>query len=232
MSKSPSFRFAAIMLALLATPSHAQPDTNSVILPLSEQSKWQVLQYSSLPPHRIRFSNAGLEMTVEGSAMPLIYALPERLRVGSIRVKGRLEGTLRVPPERQGEKKFDDYVFRIGLVERGERTLNFVQRQFAAAWVRKLFELAPKGSGISKIHFFNVGAEKAHIGRQRQHPLSDLIVEQVVAVPRTDGRFDFAHALDRPLETIAVWLSSDGDDTASKFTVLVEQIELAHSPSR
>jgi uncharacterized membrane protein YidH (DUF202 family) len=226
ISTSPSITSAVIVLAHLATPLHAQPHSGSVVLPLSEQANWQVLQYSGLPPHRIRFSKAGLEMMIEGSAMPLIYPLSGRLRVSSIRVKGRVEGTLQVPPGRQGEKTFDDYVFRIGLVEPGERTLNFVQRQLAAAWVRKLFELAPKGSGISKIHFFNVGAERSQIGRQRQHPLSDLIVEKVVAVPRPDGRFDFAHRLERPLETIAIWLSSDGDDTGSKFTVLVEQIEL------
>lgn len=226
ISESASLTSAAVALAFLATPLNAQPRSSSVVLPLSEQANWQVLQYSNLPPHRISFSKAGLEMMVDGSAMPLIYPLSGRLRVSSIRVKGRVEGTLQVPPGRQGEKTFDDYVFRIGLVEPGERTLNFVQRQLAAAWVRKLFELAPKGSGISKIHFFNVGAEKTHIGRQRQHPLSDLIVEKVVAVPRPDGRFDFTHGLDRPLDSIAVWLSSDGDDSGSKFTVLVEQIEL------
>jgi hypothetical protein len=222
ISNAASLTSAAVALAFFATPVHS----SSVVVPLSEQAKWQVLQYSSLPPHRIRFSQAGLEMIVESSAMPLIYPLSERQRVSGIRVKGRVEGALRIPPGRQGEEKFDDYVFRIGLVEPGKRTLNFVQRQLAAAWVRKLFELAPKGSGISKIHFFNVGAEKTHIGRQRQHPLSDLIVEKVVAVPRPDGRFDFVHALDRPLETIAIWLSSDGDDSGSKFSVLVEQIEL------
>jgi hypothetical protein len=217
----------AVTLAFLATASSAQESQpRVVVLPLNEQTNWQVLKYSRLPPHRVRFSSAGLEMAVESSAMPLIYALPERQRVNGIRVKGRVEGALRIPPGRQGEEKFDDYVFRIGLVEPGERTLNFAQRQLAAAWVRKLFELAPKGSGISKIHFFNVGAEKAHIGRQRQHPLSELIVEQVVTVPRADGRFDFVHTLERPLETIAVWLSSDGDDSGSKFTVLVEHLEL------
>jgi hypothetical protein len=60
--------------------------------------------------------------------------------------------------------------------------------------------------------------------------LSDLILEQVVAVPGPDGRFDLVHALERPLETIAVWLSSDGDDTGSKFKVLVEEIELRSAP--
>lgn len=220
-------RVLTIVALALATASSAQgPQARVVVLPLNEQTNWQVLKYSSLPPHRIRFSSAGLEMGVDASAMPLIYPLAERLRVSGVRVKGRVEGKLELPPERQGENKFDDYVFRVGLVEPGERTLNFVQRQLAAAWVRKLFELAPKGSGISRIHFFNVGTEKTQIGRRRQHPLSELILEQVVAVPRPDGRFDFVHALDRPLETIAVWLSSDGDDTGSKFTVLLEEIEL------
>ncbi len=220
-------RVLSIAALAIATATSAQETRPRVVdLPLNEQASWQVLKYSSLPPHRVRFSSAGLEMAVDTSAMPLIYPLPTRLRVSAIRVKGRVEGALRLPPGRQGEEKFDDYVFRIGLVEPGERTLNFVQRQLAAAWVRKLFELAPKGGGISKIHFFNVGADGAHIGRQRQHPLSELIVEKVVAVAHVDGRFDFAHALERPLDTLAVWLSSDGDDSGSKFTVLVEQIEL------
>jgi hypothetical protein len=217
---------AAIFLACRASAQIAQAQPKSIVLPLSEPAKWQVLQYRNLPPHRVRFSSAGLEMAVDGSAMPLIYPLPQRLRVGEIRVKGRVDGALRLPPGRQGDEKFDDYVFRIGLVEPGERTLNFVQRQLAAAWVRKLFELAPSGTGISKIHFFNVGADMAHLGRHRQHPLSDLILEQVVAVAQADGRLDFTYALDRPLDTLAVWLSSDGDDSGAKFSVLIERIEL------
>jgi hypothetical protein len=216
-----------VALGAAAAVANAQePLARSLVLPLGDPTNWQLLQYSRLPPHRVRFASAGLEIAVEGSAMPLIYVLPGRLRVGGIRVKGRVEGALQVAAGRQGEEKYDDYVFRIGLVEPGTRTLNFVQRQLAAAWVRKLFDLAPSGSGISGIHFFNVGAEKAQIGRHRRHPLSDLISETVVAVPRPDGRFDFMHSLDRPLDTLAVWLSSDGDDTGSKFTVLVEQIEL------
>jgi len=216
---------AAIALSMPWVAARAQA-SSPLVVPLGDQADWQVLRYSSLPPHRVRFSQAGLEMAVDGSAMPLIHPLSRPIRVKSIRVKGRIEGTLRVPPERQGDEKFDDYVLRIGLVEPGKRTLNFFQRQFAAPWVRKLFELAPQGSGISRIHFFNVGADRARIGERRQDPLSDLILERIVAVPGPDGRFDFSHALERPLEALAIWLSSDGDDSGSKFTVFVEQIEL------
>lgn len=216
-------KIGLLALALHAPAAAAQP---ALSLPLNDEAGWQVLRYSRLPPHRVRFSPQGLEIGVDGSAMPLIYPLSERVRVRAIRVRGKLEGALRVAPERQGEKGFDDFALRVGLVEPGERTLSFVQRLAAAAWVRKLFELAPKGSGISRIHFFNLGSAREQIGRQRQHPLSELIVETVVAVPGADGRFDFVHVLERPLEAIAVWLSSDGDDTGSQFIVRVEEIAL------
>ena len=207
---------------LLANPT--------VDVPLQEHGRWQVLQFSSLPPHQIRFSPAGLQILVDKSAMPLIYPLPAQVRVAAVRVRGRIEGKLELPAQRQGEKGFDDYAFRIGLVEPGERTLGFVQRPFAAAWVRKLFDLAPRGGGISRIRFYNVGSDAAQVGRRRQHPASELLLEEVVAVPRPDGRFDFEHRLDPPLSTLALWLSTDGDDTGSRFTVWVERIELRLAP--
>lgn len=214
-------RICSALLAFCAPAAAAQ-----LGIPLNDQSKWQVLQYSRIPPHKVQFTKAGLEMQVERSAMPLVHPLDKPIATKRIRVRGRVEGTLDIPAGKQGEERYDDYVFRVGLVEPGKRTLGSIQRRFVAEWVRKLYELAPPGSGISGIQFFNVGMDKAHIGRKRQHPLSDLIREEVVALPRADGRFDFEHTLAQPLQTIAVWLSSDGDDTKSTFTVRVEAIEL------
>lgn len=90
---------AALALGFLAAASSAQEpprSSGSVLLPLSEQTNWQVLQYRNLPPHRIRFSKAGLEMMVAASAMPLIYPLPASVRVTGIRVRGRVDGALRI----------------------------------------------------------------------------------------------------------------------------------------
>lgn len=213
-------------VAVLLTFASCALAQSSISVPLGEQTNWQVLQYSRIPPHKVQFTKAGLAMQVERSAMPLVHPLGKPFATKRVRVKGRVEGTLNIPPGRQGEEGYDDYVFRLGLVEPGKRTLGSVQRRFVADWVKKLYELAPPGSGISGIHFFNVAAEKNHLGKKRQHPLSDLIREEVVALPRADGRFDFEHVLAQPLQTIAVWLSSDGDDTKSTFTVRVEAIEL------
>lgn len=224
--------FACCVTLALALGPLAAGAQSSISIPLNDRSGWQVLEFRRIAPHRIRFSAAGLEMKVESSAMPVIYPLPKAARVAAVRVKGRVAGTLRLPPGRQGEPGFDDYAFRIGLVAPGERTLNFVQRPLAAPWVRRLFDLAPPGGGISRIHFLNVGAAGEPVGRRRQHPSSDLLEEQVVAALPADGRLDFTHTLERPLDTIALWLSSDGDDTASSFTVLVEEIELRLAGNR
>jgi hypothetical protein len=217
------FLLAALLLAA-AAPAPAQEGAFSV--PLADEKAWQQLQYRNRPAHKLRFSPAGLRMDVEGSAMPLIYPLPAKQRVAGVRVRGRVEGRLALPPGRQGEEKFDDYLFRVGLVEAGDKRLNFVQRQVAAEWVRRLYALAPEGTGISGIRFLNVGSDPAHVGRQRRHPLSELITERVVALPAADGRIDFVHRFEQPVEAIALWLSSDGDDTGARFGVDIESIEL------
>ena len=217
---------AALLSSCAALAGAQGADGAATAVPLTDARAWQQLQYRNRPPHKLRFSASGLHIDVEGSAMPLIHPLPAKLRVAGVRVRGRIEGTLTIPPGKQGEEKFDDYVFRLGLVEPGERRLNFVERQVAAEWVRRLYALAPEGTGISGIQFLNVGADPAHLGRERRHPLSDLITERVVALPAPDGRFDFAYRLERPIEAIAVWLSSDGDDTGARYGVDIESIEL------
>jgi hypothetical protein len=102
-----------------------------------------------------------------------------------------------------------------------------LRRLFAPEWVRRLHALAAPNQGISIVRFFNVGTDADQIGRQRVHPLSDLLEEEVVTVPRADGTFAFDVPLNPPAEVVAVWLSSDGDDTGSAFTVLVERITLS-----
>jgi hypothetical protein len=101
-----------------------------------------------------------------------------------------------VRSEEQGQPGFDDYTLRLGLVDSGSRRLGSLERRFAPAWVRTLFDLAPAGAGISRIRFFNLGVAANQAGLRRQHPQSELIVEEVVAVPDGDGRFNLSIALD------------------------------------
>ena len=198
----------------------------SIEIPLDADAGWQRLSYRGIAPNNIEFAAAGLRIQVDQSAGPLVYPLASPLTVTHLTVRGRLDGDLRLGSGRQGEKGFDDYIFRAGLVLKGDRRLGGLQRLFAPDWIRRLHALAPPGDGISMVRFFNVGSDKHRIGDRRVHPLSDLLSEEIVAVPDADGTFVVRAVLSPPVETLALWLSSDGDDTASVFSVLIDRITL------
>lgn len=226
---------AAVSLGLLpladaesqGTNQTSPPSVTQILrVPLNDRSRWQELSYGKIPPHTLRFSESSLEISVRRSAMPLLCPLPQPVRVNSIHAKGRIIGSIEVAPEKQGKKGYDDYSLRVGLVEPGATTLTARERRAAADWVKALFDLAPAGRGIAKAHFLNLGVDSLEIGRSRQHPMSKLLEEEVVAAPKPDGSFEFAHSFNPPTEVCAIWISADGDDTKSSFQTVINQIEL------
>jgi hypothetical protein len=200
----------------------------AVAIPLQSGQSWQVLKYRSIPPNQVEFSPAGLSIKVKSSASPVIYPLPSLLTIKSVRTVGKVIGTLQLPATKeQGTKGADDYQLRVGLVLKGQQRLNFMQRAVAADWVVKLFDLAPKDVGIDRILFLNGTHVDKAVGTERVHPLSELLHERVLWKIPSGGDFDFKYEFPAPVEVLALWLSSDGDDTASTYEVQLTQLELA-----
>lgn len=220
--------------------AYAEPDgmnqvamptsTSTLRVPLNDERRWVALKCDKRLPHTLRFTESGLEVSVRRSAMPLIYRLPEAVRVRTVHVKGRLNGSIEVAAEKQGKKGYDDYSLRVGLVEPGVRTLTARERRAAADWVKALFDLAPAGGGITKVHFLNLGLSSSEIGRTREHPMSKLLQETVVAAPRPDGSFEFVQVFNPPTDVCAVWISADGDDTKSSFHTIIHQLDIEILP--
>lgn len=196
------------------------------MVPLAHPADWTDWDYRGRPAHAITRSAPGLEVRVDRSAGGLAYRLPEPMLVSRVRAVGRIEGQLSVTGAAQGLEGSDDYALRVGLVVAGDQRLNFFQRRFAPEWVKTLHGLAPSGTGIGEVRFFTVGVPTATVGAARRHPLHDLLHETVAAVTAPDGSFVLDAALEAPVETIAVWLSTDGDDTGSTFTLRLTSLTL------
>lgn len=194
-------------------------------LPLSTPAAWKVLSYRGIPGNAVAFGADGLGIAVNRSAGPVVHRLAEPRVVTGIRASGVVTGQLETTADRQGETGADDFVLRIGLVEAGSRRPTFLQRRLAPSWVRELFALAPPGSGVAQIRFFNLGLASSQIGWTRRHPLSDLVLEEIVAAPGEDGRFE-VDARFAPITVLGVWLAADGDDTGSRFHVRLEGLSL------
>ena len=204
--------------------------TGTMSLPLQQADGWQLLEYESLPPNRVEFSERGMRIDVDRSASPIVYPLPAPRRVERVTVSGRLDGLLDIDAARQGQRGADDFSLKVGLVVAGDKTLNVWQRLFSAGWVRRLYEIAPAGSGIDRVLFLNAVQSEPLLGRARQHPLSSLLHERFVWLVDRSGAFELQHDLAQPADVLAVWLSLDGDDSGSRYSVLIEDLRLHAEP--
>lgn len=199
----------------------------SFLVPIDSADQWQSLEFKKIPLNSVEFKAEKLTVNVKSSASPLIFPLKQAVNVKGVRVKGSVNRLIAFKdPNQQGQKGIDDYIFRYGLVIPGEKTLNWATRMVAASWVKKLYSLAPKGMGLDHIYFLNLGQSQENHGRERTHPLSDLMKEKNEWIISQSGKFDLSADFQKPKPVAAIWLSMDGDDTKSEFQVEIEKLEL------
>ena len=217
------YLISLLCAALMSTSSFAL----EIPLQLNDEN-WQSLHYKNIAPNVITQKEQGFEIKVNNSASPLIYVFDQPLLVKNIKVSGSMGDLPTIPADlTQGDKNADDFPFRIGLVLAGDKTLNFAKRLIAPNWVKTLYALAPKGYGIDHIAFLNLANPEPISWQSRDHPASKgLFKETIVAHIQPNEDFELKHDLSQPNEVIALWISSDGDDTNSSFSLNLNSITL------
>ena len=196
-------------------------------IPVSDLQRWTSLSYRSIPANTVSVEDGNLHISVNKSASPLVYKLDEPLAVMSLAVKARWSGKLNIPQGAvQGEAGADDFILKLGIVEAGDRTLNWLQRRIAADWIQQLFKLAPKGTGVERINFLSTTQQQKLLGSRRTHPLNDLLYETRVTYLESPGEFEMVYQFEEPVVVLGLWISSDGDDTGSSFDLAIERITL------
>ncbi len=203
-----------------------------MLIPLNPKSDWQELKYKSIASNKVKLAGKKLQITVNKSASPLIQKFNSDKKVVSVTVSGqRLSGSLNIPEgAQQGQTKkpkADDYLFRLGLVLEGKNKKPRIPGFLIPAWVKKMFKLAPEGKGIKHIYFLNVAEDKSSVGQKRPHPLEKkYLYEEVITSVGPEGRFKFTKSFKKPVSILGFWISSDGDDTKSQFSLEVDQISV------
>ena len=197
-------------------------------IPLSSKGNWYILKYDSLAENYVTFSDDGLSIKVDKSASPLIYPLTDELfLIEKVSITGQVDKLVSIKnPDHQGQKGFDDFNLRFGLVLLGSNRLNWFTRKIAKKWIIEMYNLAPKNQGISHIDFLNAVLSPSRLNIVRTHPLSEYIKERNVWLMDKPGAFSYSHTFSEPRHTVALWISVDGDDTKSSFTLNIKQIQL------
>ena len=197
-------------------------------IPLRSKGDWYILKYDSLPANQVTFSDNGLSIKVDKSASPLIYPLTEDpVLIEKVSIVGHVDKLVSIKnPDQQGQKGFDDFNLRFGLVLLGSSRLNWLKRRLASKWIVEMHNLAPKNQGIDHIDFLNAVLSSNRLNSVRTHPLSEYFKERNVWLMDKPGAFSYSHTFSNPRHTIALWISVDGDDTKSSFTLNIKHIQL------
>jgi hypothetical protein len=208
-------------LALFAAPSLA------LDVPVGDLAAWKTLAFRNIAANTVTANDEGLHIAVRKSASPLVYKLEAPLTVMAVTVDASWLGALNLPENTvQGEKGADDFVLKLGVVEAGDRKLNWLQRRIAADWLQQLFKLAPAGTGVRRINFLSTTQQQALVGTARVHPLNDLLFETRVTYLPAPGEFTMTYRFPEPVDVLGLWISSDGDDTVSNFDLQIRRITL------
>lgn len=209
------------LLTFFAAPSLA------IDLPLSSLDEWRVLEFRKIPANTVTANNGVLTIGVNRSASPLVYKLAATSTVTAVTVFATWAGGINIPENTvQGEDGADDFVLKLGIVEAGDRRLNWLQRRIAADWLQQLFKLAPAGTGVRRINFLSTTQQQELLGSTRVHPLNDLLYETRVTYLPAPGEFTMSYRFPEPVDVLGIWISADGDDTDSVFNLEIRRITL------
>ena len=200
---------------------------SALIIPVNDPLLWKIDSFSNAKRHEVSFSEKGMFIKVRRSASPIFFPLKGEVSVVGFKVTGEFTDLPKFSdPNRQGEKGFDDFPLRVGLVIPGANKLTGFKKMVAPSWIKRIYDQIPKERGLDHVQFFNVTQNKAILGKTRNHPASDLLREDFFVFADKAGPFTYEAKIEAPIKTVALWISSDGDDTKSDYDVLISELTL------
>jgi hypothetical protein len=192
-----------------------------IVIPL-EPSIWKQISFGRVPIHELSLDQ-GLKISVNQSASALVYKFDQPQRIAEVEIELTQVGEINYQGKKIGEKGADDFPLRLGFVMSGEKRLSWGQGLIAPKWVKELYTLAPKERGLDRVSYLVIAQEKP-LYTKRFHPFSELLEEEIVGVVEKGV---FKATLRAPQgEVLGLWVSSDGDDTKSRFTMTINRLIL------
>lgn len=180
------------------------------------------ITFDKIPQTKYEQDGTGIKADVAGSSSFLLKAFPAARTVKGLKWKWKYAGDYKVSSAEQlRSKKGDDTIFRVGLIKSGSAPM---VPFFAPAWIKAINEHM-KQPGDAMVYYVAGGPAKP--GSQWESPYSDsMTLIQTESVATADGWFQVVQAIRPPITATGLWLMADGDNTDSKFSVWVKDLEL------
>jgi len=191
------------------------------------KDKWTKLKYPNIKQNGVEFKKQSITINVDKSSSPLIYPFEKPTQFSEIRIDADITGNLKLDTNQlQGVKGNNDFTLRIGLVYQGDKKMGFMQRKLAPDWVKKLYSLIPKNTGVSHVRFFNVFQDKRLENNSPYKKKPKFFFHSYDIQQVKNGKITARIKVPSNQNILGLWINSDGEDTNSKFKVKINKLIL------
>lgn len=208
------------MLMLMALPGISE--VRAEILDINQHTA-QHIQFKRITPSQYQFEPASLRIQVDDSASFLLVPFKQIKTVSAVRYAWKLEsGELRLnDAAHEADRDGDDAVFKLGLLIEGDPGFG---NPLAPKWLKQANAALTNPSDRM---IYIVANARHPAGQSWTSPYNNKI--QMTAAqnrPLEAGWIEASHVFDSPVSIVGLWLMADGDNTDSRFSVRVKNIEL------
>ena len=178
------------------------------------------IEFKRIKSSHYVFNNNQLKVAVEGSASFLMKPFDDVELINRVSFKWRSKGVPEIKNALHEESRAgDDAVFKLGLLLSGEDSF---PNLLLPSWMKRVEKNLhhPSNSMIYLV------ANAKHISGQRWVNPYNKRITMIAANNAVDdkGWKTSSYRFDAPVDVVALWLMSDGDNTDSAFTVHIKDI--------
>ena len=188
----------------------------------AEFSELQHIEFSRIPANLVKIEDGAVTFSVMKSASFLMQGFDRVMPVKQVDMSWRSEGVPAVQDAgKEKQKAGDDAVVKLGLLLKADQE-RF--NPFLPAWMKQVRD---KLSYPSEMMIYLVADSRHDAGLRWSNPYNErATMVSMTDEPSGDGWYRSKVAFDEPVEVVAVWLMSDGDNTGSSFVTTVREIVL------
>ncbi|HMR25207.1 MAG TPA: hypothetical protein PKC21_07630 [Oligoflexia bacterium] len=186
--------------------------------------QWELINYRKIKANTVTNVNDHMLINVDQSSSALVYPFATAKTVKGIKIRAQMQGDLNYQDMVPGSMGADDFPLRIGLIEQGSKKLNFLQKAMAPQWLKTLNAFSANYGGLNQVYSLLFYTQSPDF-EKREHPLAKYFFEVALAQFK-NGKLEYSHQFEQPTQNIGLWISSDGDDTLSSYSIRIHALQL------
>ena len=187
-----------------------------------QENDLEHIQFAKIKTNRITYHNKFLQIDVEDSASFLLIPFVTVKKIKKVSFEWQSEGSPKVKnSQHEQERKGDDAVFKLGLLLLSDEQ---PFHPFASSWMKRVDKLL---NYPSEKMIYLVADAKHKAGEQWISPYNKRVTMIAVkSIVNKQGWYQASYQFEQPMDTVALWLMADGDNTHSRFTSRIKNIKI------